>query len=152
MPEPTTISPALGALLDIMTSHEIPEAKCIEAARAIIEYEAPAEVFDLTHRYLMGVAKEEGQDVALKLKALELIRKVEAKRVVPGTAKAIDTAKALRLGKQLALAKRRMELVKGGAWPPSAGWGDDLGEVRGVVVEEEGFAERLEAASRRRLL
>jgi hypothetical protein len=140
------ISKALGALLDIMTSDEVKESQCIEAARAIIEYEAPPEVFDLTYAYLLGVAQGEGQDVGLKLEALKLIRKVEAKRVVPGTTKAVDSAAAIELGRGVAAARRRVELVRAGEWPPKAGWADDLGEVRGIVIEEEGVAERLEAA------
>lgn len=151
MAEAEILSPALGALLDIMTSNELPEARCIEAARAIIEYEAPADVFDLTYEYLLGIARDAGQEVGLKLEALKLIRKVEAKRVVPGTAKAVDTAGATALGRKLATGKRRVELFRGGRWPPEGGWNDDLGEVRGVVVEGEGIAKRLEAARLRRV-
>ncbi|MGR9449632.1 hypothetical protein [Rhizobium leguminosarum] len=88
------------------------------AARAIIEYEAPPEVFDLTYEYLIGVAQGDAQDVALKLRALELIRKVEAKRITPGTVKAVDTAAALALGRAVAMAKRRVELVRGGSAGP----------------------------------
>lgn len=146
MAEAEIISPALGALLDIMVSPDVHEPQCLEAARAIIEYEAPSEVFELTHQYLMGIAQDPDQPVPLKLEALKLIRKVEAKRVVPGTAKAVDTAKSLALGQQVARAKRRVELMQAGKWPPEPGWDDDLGEIRGVVVEEEGIAERLGAA------
>ncbi|WP_206051218.1 hypothetical protein [Neorhizobium sp. T7_12] len=150
MAEPTIISPALGALLDIMTSHEVEEARCLDAARAIIEYEAPAEVFALTHAYLMGVARDADQPVALKLKALELIRKVEAKRVVPGTSRAVDTAKSLALGRRMAIAKRRVELLRSDRWPPQEDWTDDLGNFSRILVEEERIAERLEAARIRR--
>ncbi|MGR9394910.1 hypothetical protein ACU8OL_18210 [Rhizobium leguminosarum] len=146
MAEAEIISPALAALLDIMTSHEVKESQCIEAARAIIEYEAPPEVFEITHAYLMGLAQDDGQAVGLKLEALKLLRKVEAKRVVPGTARAVDAAGALALGRQMAKAKRRVELVRDGRWPAPEGWAEELGEVRGVVVEEEGIAVRLEAA------
>lgn len=149
MAEGQIISKALGALLDIMTSDKIKEAQCIEAARAIIEYEAPPEVFDLTYDYLMGVAQGEEQDTGLKLEALKLIRKVEAKRVLPGTARAVDTVAAQALGRKVATAKRRLGLVRDGRWPPADSWADDLGEVRGIVVEEEGIAERLEAARTR---
>ncbi|MBB3394474.1 hypothetical protein [Rhizobium sp. BK060] len=143
------ISKALGTLLDIMTSNEVKESQAIEAARAIIKYEAPSEVFDLTHDYLMGVAEDEGQAVALRLEALKLIREVEAKRVVPGTAKAVDTAGALAFGRQVALAKRRVALVREGKWAAPDGWDADLGEVRGVIVGKEGIAERLKAARER---
>ncbi|MGO7868653.1 hypothetical protein AB9E15_05335 [Rhizobium leguminosarum] len=146
MAEGQIISKALGALLDIMTSDKIKETQCIEAARAIIEYEAPPEVFDLTYDYLMGVAQGEEQDTGLKLEALKLIRKVEAKRVVPGTAKAVETVAAQALGRKVAMAKRRLGLVRDGRWPAERGWGEDLGEVREMGVEEEGIAERLEAA------
>ncbi len=149
---PEMISPTLGALLDIMVSPDIAEARCLEAAKAIIEYECPQEVFAIVHSYLMGVAQGAGQPVELKLKALELIRKVEARRVTPGTTKAVDTAAAMALGRAAAMAKRRLGLVKAGEWPPKAGWADDLGDVRGIVVEEEGVAERLEAARRQRAL
>ncbi len=149
---PEAISPTLGALLDIMVSPDIAEARCLEAAKAIIEYECPPEVFAIVQSYLMGVAQGEGQPVELRLRALELIRKVEARRVTPGTTKAVDAAAAMALGREVATAKRRVELVRAGEWPPKAGWADDVGEVRGIVVEEEGVAERLEAARRRRAL
>lgn len=145
---PEIISPALGALLDIMVSPDIDERRCLEAAKAIIEYECPPEIFAIVQSYLMGVAEGKGQPVELKLKALELIRKVEARRVTPGTTKAVDTTQAMALGKAAATAKRRLELVKGGRWPAPEGWAEDLGEFRGIVVEEEGIAERLEAARR----
>jgi len=135
MAETATISPALSTLLDIMTSDTVAEAQCIEAARAIIEYEAPEEVFAITRAYLMGVAQDADQPVTLKLKALELIRKVEAKRVVPGTAKAADTARGRALGLRLATARKRMELVRDRAWPAPRGWEDDLGEMRVPMIK-----------------
>src|SRR5690348_10546712 len=72
------ISPALRALLDLMTDSDLWIGKRVEAAKAIIEHEAPTEVFDLTHQFLMGIA-EASEEVELKLKALTLIRKVEAR-------------------------------------------------------------------------
>ncbi|ANT53522.1 hypothetical protein [Mesorhizobium amorphae] len=106
MTEPE-ISPALRKLLDIMTSPEVPVARSIAAARAIIEYEAPPEVFDLTYRFLMGVAEDPNSDVGLQLKALELIRKVEARRVSPGTTKGADPMEGL--GLRLEAARVRAE-------------------------------------------
>lgn len=146
MPQPEIISPALGALLDIMTSMEVEEARCVAAARAVIEFEAPAEVFDLTYKYLLGVATDERQEVGLKLEALKLIRKVEAKRVVPGTAAAVNVVAAKALGRRSAVAKRRVALMREGKWPPrDSGWmADAVGEP--MAVEPEGLAERLKAA------
>ncbi|WP_156390477.1 hypothetical protein [Rhizobium sp. Root1203] len=146
MAEAEIISPALGALLDIMLSSDIAEARCVEAAGAIIEYEAPVEVFDITRDYLVGVAEDKGQDVKLRLEVLKLLRKVEAKRVMPGTATAVDSVAAMALGRRLAIAKRRVELMRGGQWPAREGWQEEVDPVRGMVVEGEGAAVALEAA------
>ncbi|ESY88439.1 hypothetical protein X739_01335 [Mesorhizobium sp. LNHC220B00] len=107
MTDPVEISPALRKLLDIMTSPDVPDARSVEAAKAIIEYEAPPEVFDLTYQFLMGLALEPKQDVGLQLKALELLRKVEAKRLSPGTTKGADPMEGL--GLRLEAARLRVE-------------------------------------------
>lgn len=146
MAEPEIISPTLAALLDIMTSNEVPETRCIEAAKAIIEYEAPAGVFDLTHQFLLGVAQDARQDVGLKLEALKLIRKVEARRVVPGTTKGADTQASVAAGQQFARANRRLALIREGKWPSTEDWVEGLEPTLGGAIEVEGLAERLERA------
>lgn len=146
MAETEIVSPTLATLLDIMTSDEVPEVRCIEAAKAIIEYEAPAGVFDLTYQFLLGVAQDARQDVGLKLEALKLIRKVEARRVVPGTAKAADARASAEAAQRLARANHRLALMKEGKWPAPDGWAEGLSPVRGVAVKVNGMAERLEAA------
>lgn len=107
MTDDPEISPALRKLLDIMTSPDVPIPRSIDAAKAIIEYEAPPEVFDLTYQFLMGVAHDPKQDVGLQLKALELLRKVEARRVSPGTTKGADPMEGL--GLRLEAARLRVE-------------------------------------------
>ncbi|CUX50723.1 conserved hypothetical protein [Agrobacterium tumefaciens str. CFBP 5621] len=143
MIENEILSPALVALLQIMTSADVSEARCIEAAKAIIEYEAPQGVYDLTHRYLLGVAEDEAQDVGLKLEALKLIRKVEARWVVPGVAVATDVATSREAGRRLGAAKRRLAIIADGKWPPTEGWERDV-ESEAVMLNFDGLAERLE--------
>jgi hypothetical protein len=139
----TEISPALRALLDLMTDPDIWISRRLEAAKAIIEHEASTEVFDLTYRFLMGVA-EDREEVELQLKALTLIRKVEARRVVPGTTNPANSANGQRVARRLGLAKRRMELVKEGKWPQS-GWPEGVQPVQ--LTEWEGsLADKLENA------
>ncbi|ESX23718.1 hypothetical protein NKH34_17125 [Mesorhizobium sp. M1148] len=106
MAEPE-ISKALQKLLDIMTSPDVAVERSIEAAKAIIEYETVPEVFDLTYQFLMGVAHDPKTDVGLQLEALKLIRKVEARRVSPGTTKGADPMEGL--GLRLEAARLRME-------------------------------------------
>ncbi|PQA72304.1 hypothetical protein C3731_17105 [Brucella oryzae] len=140
------LSPALAALLQIMTSTEVAEAKCVEAAKAIIEYEAPQGVYDLTHRYLIGVAEDEEQSTDLRLEALKLLRKVEARRVAPPPAASLVANKetAERLGR----AKQRLALVAEGKWPTSeAGWAENA-DNPALEMSTVGLAERLKAARR----
>ncbi|MER9236605.1 hypothetical protein NKI56_32095 [Mesorhizobium sp. M0622] len=103
----TEISPALRKLLDIMTSPEVPVARSIDAARAVIEYETVPAIFELTYQFLMGVAEDPKQDVGLQLKALELLRKVEARRVSPGTTRGADPMEGV--GLRLEAARLRVE-------------------------------------------
>lgn len=145
MAESEILSPALVALLQIMTSADVAEARCVEAAKAIIEYEAPQGVYDLTHRYLLGVAEDEGQDVGLKLEALKLLRKVEARRVVPGVAVAADAAISRETARRLGSAKCRLSLIAAGKWPPVEGWEQAVVPMD-VTVNTGGLAERLKAA------
>lgn len=145
MAENEILSPALVALLQIMTSADVSEARCIEAAKTIIEYEAPQGVYDLTHRYLLGVAEDEGQDVGLKLEALKLIRKVEARRVVPGVAVAADATVSREIATRLGLAKRRLALIAEDKWPPGEGW-EQAAVSEAVTLKTDGLAERLKAA------
>ena len=146
MAEGEILSPALAALLQIMTSTEVVEAKCVEAAKAIIEYEAPQGVFDLTHRYLLGVAEDDEQSTDLRLEALKLLRKVEARRVAPPRVASLIANKETteRLGR----AKQRLTLVAEGKWPPEdADWTEQV-MVLPVQGSTEGVAERLKAARR----
>lgn len=142
------ISPALKKLLDIMTSPEVPVARSIEAAKAIIEYEAPPEVFDLTYQFLIGVAEDPRQDIGLKLEALKLIRKVEARRVVPGTAKAVDSHAQAELSLRLAKAQRRVEMFRKGKWPAEKDWAEGLAPISGTVIELDGIGRRLKRQGR----
>lgn len=135
MSDAEILSPAVAALLDIMTSTEVAEGRCIEAARAIIEYEAPPGVFDLTHRYLMGMAQDAEQDVGLRLEALKLLRKVEARRVVPSPAPSIAMAKATT--QAMVNARKRMALNAKGQWPTQSVWAE-RGDAE--ASEDDGLA------------
>ncbi|TPL00678.1 hypothetical protein FJ938_22050 [Mesorhizobium sp. B2-4-14] len=106
MTEPE-LSASLRRLLDIMTSPEVPVPQSVAAARAIVEYEAPPEVFELCCRFLIGVAEDPKSDVGLQLKSLELLRKVEAKRVSPGTIRGADPMEGV--GRRLEEARLRAE-------------------------------------------
>lgn len=99
------LSPAVQALLGIMVSTEFPEGKCLEAAKAVIEYEVSPGVYRLVAKYLLGVAEDTRHDVALRLDALKILRKVEAPRVMPGEGQAKHD---VALAERMAAARERL--------------------------------------------
>ncbi|MBN9454004.1 MAG: hypothetical protein J0I42_18865 [Bosea sp.] len=129
------VSPAIGALLDLMTNPSLTIGQRIEAARAIIEFEAPPAVFELARSFLMGVA--ENADFDLKIRALQLVRKVEARRVVPGEGQAKHD---VALAERMAAARERLAARAEGRWTtPNV---ESLAEH----VEGNGLAARLQRA------
>lgn len=90
------------------------------------------------------MAEDEGQDVGLKLEALKLLRKVEARRVVPGvTGLAPETSK--ETARRLGSAKRRLELIAEDKWPAAKGW-EQAATPEAVMLKTDGLAERLKVA------
>lgn len=113
-PESEILSPAVQVLLGIMVSREFPEGKCLEAAKAVIEYEVSPGVYSLVAKYLLGVAEDPRHDVALRLEALKTLRKVEARRVVPGEGSARN---APGLADQMQAARERVAAKAEGRLP-----------------------------------
>lgn len=143
------ISPTIAALLDIMTDPGVSVGESIHAAKALVEYEAASQVFDLAHKFLLGVATAEEQPVRLKLAALELLRKVQDRRVQPGSTTLLGNNR--RLGMDLARARRRVELMRKGEWPPKGqGWMEGLEPLAVGPIEAAGLADRLKAARLRK--
>ena len=75
---------ALVVLLGILADPNTWIGKRMEAAGALLSYEAPPEVVDTAKQFLLGVAEDERPEfVALRLKALKLLRQAEARRIRP---------------------------------------------------------------------
>src|SRR3546814_613286 len=75
-----------------------------------------------------------------------VLRKVEAKRVLPGTTSGPNSVEVQKMGRQLASARERVKLVREGKWPASAGWNESLAPVPVRSMELTGLAERLKRA------
>lgn len=108
------LSPAVHVLLGIMVSKEFPEGKCLEAAKAVIEYEVSPGVYTLVAKYLLDLAENPRHDVALRLEALKTLRKVEARRVVPGEGFKDDPG----LAEQMRAGRERVAARAAGQQPP----------------------------------
>src|SRR5262249_46810083 len=118
---------AIAALHDIMLSEdETKLRRRIVAAEQLLDYEAPEEIVADTKAFLLFVAESKEMDDDYRLDALKLLRKAEARKVVPPKATVRNNAASLETRREIEIAERRMALWKAGAWPPPKGWCADL--------------------------
>jgi hypothetical protein len=106
---------------------ERPRRRRVEAAEQLLDYEAPEEVVDEAKTFLTSIFEDDEMSVDIKLDALKLMRKAEAKKIVPAKATVRDDAAHVEIHRTIEIAKRKMALIEAGVWPPPPqGWADDL--------------------------
>ena len=103
-----------------------PLRRRIEAAEQLLDYEAPPEIVEEAKAFLTEIAERKETHVDLKLDALKLLRKVEARKVVPPKATVRDDPQRIERCRNLDILKRRSALVEAGVFPFPAGYADDL--------------------------
>ena len=124
----TSTSRAIAALVEIMRNNEtmLPRRR-IEACEHLLDYECPLEVIDQAKAVLMSIVEDSEMLVDIKLDALKLLRRVEARKVSPGRAvRETD----IEIRRALEIVRRRGALVKAGIFPYPDGYADDLYAVR----------------------
>ena len=84
---------AFVALLGILADPNLWIGKRIEAAETLLSYECPTNVVDAAKQFLLGVAEGDAS-VALRLKALKLLRQAEARRIRPRTTRTHNAEEA----------------------------------------------------------
>jgi hypothetical protein len=72
-------------LLEIMADTEMSTRRRIEAAEAILGYEAPADAVSRSREYLMSIFEDREEAIDNRMDALKLSRKFEAKKIAPQT-------------------------------------------------------------------
>jgi hypothetical protein len=100
----------------------------IEAAKALLSYEAPEEVVEQIKEFLAAVF-EDCEQVAVddRLEASRLMRKAEARKITKQTVRTVAPDKDREMRREVEIATRRLKLVEAGLWeiaPPD--WADDL--------------------------
>lgn len=128
MTELTNNTRAIVALLEIMSNEDALLRRRIEAAEAVLGYEAPKEIVERTKVFLTAVF-EDSEHVCVedRLEALRLMRKAEAPRIAQQTIRAANSDKDRELWRDLEIAARRMKLYKAGLWGQvTPDWADDL--------------------------
>jgi hypothetical protein len=76
---------AIDILLEIMADPEIVTRRRIEAAEALLGFEAPTEAVSRARDYLMSVFEDREAEIGDRMDALKLSRKCEAKKIAPQT-------------------------------------------------------------------
>jgi hypothetical protein len=112
----TSNTRAVAALRQIMLddSETMPIRRRIEAAEQLLEYEAPVEIVEDAKAFLTSIAEAEETLVDFRLDALKLLRKAEARKVVPPKASVRNNPRRIEMCRALEIAKRRAAL-----WEPA---------------------------------
>jgi hypothetical protein len=119
---------AIAALIEIMGNEVASMRRRIEAAGALLSYEAPEEVVEQTKQFLAAVF-EDREQVALddRLDASRLMRKAEARKITQQTIRTVAPDKDREMRREVEIAERRLRLVEAGLWETaSPDWADDL--------------------------
>src|SRR6516164_5178316 len=72
-------------LLEIMADTEMSTRRRIEAAEALLGFEAPTDAVSRARDYLMSVFEDREEEIGNRMDALKLSRKCEAKKIAPQT-------------------------------------------------------------------
>jgi predicted nucleic acid-binding protein len=119
-----TTSRAIAALVEIMRDNEavLPRRR-IEACEHLLDYECPPSVIEEAKTVLMSIVENGEKPVDIKLEALKLLRRVEARKVSPG--RGVREAN-IEIGRAVEIARRQGALLKAGIFPYPDGYADDL--------------------------
>lgn len=144
---------AINALLSIMSDESTWLGLRIEAADGLLSFEAPTECVEAAKSFLTSVFEDPEQDDEFRMKALKLVRKVEARKVTAPTVTPQDERSHRAGWRKRQRAQRRLALVKAGLWPAPAGWDADLNgddcPPASALDEQASMAESLKDARRR---
>ena len=118
---------AIAALLEIMANKVALMPRRIEAAEALLGYEAPAEVVEQAKGFLAAVFEYyEHVCVDDRLEALKLMRKAEARKITQQRVRSTEADDQREFWRDVEIAARRMKLIKAEMWPAAPDWADDL--------------------------
>jgi hypothetical protein len=75
----------IDTLLEIMADTDMATRRRIEAAEAILGFEAPAEAASRAREYLMSVFENREETIGDRMDALKISQKFGAKKIAPQT-------------------------------------------------------------------
>jgi hypothetical protein len=119
----TSTSRAIAALVEIMRDTEQAPRSRIEACEHLLDYECPLEAIEGAKAVLMSIVEDGETLVEIKLGALKLLRRVEARKVSPGRAVRETN---IEISRAVEIVRRRNTLLNAGIFPFPDGYDDDL--------------------------
>ena len=122
----TSTTRSINALIQIMHDEAVPPRRRVEAAEQLLDYECPAQIVEEAKAFLTSIFEDSEMLVDIKLDALKLMRKAEAKKIVPARVSTRDQASRIEICRALEIARRRRALIEAGVFPFPPGCDDDL--------------------------
>jgi hypothetical protein len=127
---------SLEALRNIMLDENISLRRRVEAAESILSFESPSEMVEEAKAFLTEVFDDRETNVDLRLDALKIMRKAEARKVTQPPTVSIGgggfpnnpemRARSRRMAQRKAAYERRKKLEAAGLWPAPPGWDADI--------------------------
>jgi hypothetical protein len=118
----------IDTLLEIMDDTEMSTHRRVEAAEALLGFEAPTDVVSRARDYLVSVFEDREEEIGNRMDALKLSRKFEAKRIAPQTVhvtrrEEVDRKEAWR---EYEINQLQMKIVLATMDHPPKGWDSAL--------------------------
>jgi hypothetical protein len=116
-------------LLEIMMNTDLRTGRRIQAAENVLGFEAPPDAVSRAREYLAQVSEDrENEEIGDRMDALEILRKFEAKKIMPQTMHLTHKQEADRreAWREYECMRRRTRLILAAREIPPPGWDDDL--------------------------
>jgi hypothetical protein len=121
-----TLSPSITSLLEIMSGDGLMRRK-LESAEVLLSYETPPSVGEYVRSFLTGIIEDRSRVTSdYRLKASALLRRFEARKIAQRTIGSASSDHWKSVWREIAIARRRLRLIKHNLWPPPPGWCADL--------------------------
>src|SRR5262245_12344533 len=111
---PEALEASLIALREICLDPDLPPKARIEAAEAILSYEAPADLVEEAKDFLIEVLEDRQTPVSLRLEASKIMRKAEATKGQTRTIASVDEHEEREKARDFLKMKRRLAIYVAG--------------------------------------
>jgi hypothetical protein len=118
----------IDALLEIMADADMGTRRRIEAAEAILGYEAPTDTVSRTREFLISVFENKEETISDRMDAMKISQKFGAKKIAPQTVHLTRHEEADRkeAWREHEISQLKMKIILATMDHPPKGWDDHL--------------------------